>query len=104
MGNHQGGAALHSGFQRGLHHALAVGVQGAGGFVQQKQRRVFQHGSGDGNALALTTRQAHTFFAQEGLVTLWQLHDELVSKRGLGRSQDFGVSRLGLAIADVVHG
>jgi hypothetical protein len=44
---------LHGRVQRGLHHALALGVQRAGGFVQQQQRRVLQHGAGDGDALAL---------------------------------------------------
>ena len=58
VGNDQGGAALHGFFQSGLHHAFAVRVQRAGGFVQQQQRRVFQHGARDRDALALPLQVA----------------------------------------------
>ena len=40
--------------ERGLDLGLALGVEGAGGFVEQQDRRVFQEGAGDGDALALT--------------------------------------------------
>src|SRR5262245_40436887 len=37
MGDHESGAVLHCGFERGLHHALALGVERAGGLVEQQQ-------------------------------------------------------------------
>ena len=50
VGDDQGRAALHGLFQGGLHRTLALGVERTGGFVEQEQRRVFQHGPGDADA------------------------------------------------------
>ena len=102
--NHQGGAAQHGRFQRGLHHAFAFSVEGAGGFVQQQQRRVFQHGPRNGDALALAARQAHAAFAQKGLVALGQCLDETIGKRRLCSGVNLCVGGLWLAVADVLHG
>ena len=93
--------ALHGGVQRGLHHAFALGVQRAGGFVQQQQRRVLQDGAGDGNALLLPARQPHAALAQEGVVPLGQGHDEVVGKCRLGGGVDLLCRRARVAIADV---
>ena len=81
VGDDQRGAAGHRALQRGLHHALALGVQRAGGFVQQQQRRVLQHRAGDADALALAAGQAHAALAEEAGVALGQRHDEVVRER-----------------------
>lgn len=60
MRNHQGGATDHGLVQSGLHHLLALRVERTGGLVQQQEWRVFQNGSRNRNALALTARQTHT--------------------------------------------
>ena len=70
VGDDQGGAVAHGVFERGLHIALAGGVEGAGGFVEQQQRGVFENGAGDADALALSAAQAHAAFAQIGGVAL----------------------------------
>ena len=93
--------ALERGVQRGLHHALALGVQGAGGFVQQQQRRVFQQRARNRNALALAAGQAHTALAQKGGIALGQCLQKIVCK-GLARSsKHLGIAGTGAAIADV---
>ena len=51
--NHQGGSTAHGRLQSGLNHALTVCIQGAGGFVQQQERWIFEHGARNGNALTL---------------------------------------------------
>ena len=58
MGDHHGGAAHHQIGQALLHQQFILGIQRAGGFVQQQQRRIAQDGAGDGQALALAARQA----------------------------------------------
>ena len=103
VGDDQGGAPAHGGLQRGLHHAFAFGIKRAGGFVEQEQRRVFQHGPGDGDALALTARQAHAALAQKGVVVIRQRHDELVRKRRMRCRSDFIVAGVGAAVADVLE-
>jgi hypothetical protein len=47
------GAPAHGRFQRALHQAFRFGVERAGGFVQQQQRRVLEQRARDGDALAL---------------------------------------------------
>ncbi len=54
MGDHQGGAALHQARQGLLDQVLALGVEGAGGLVQQQDRRI--HQQCPGNRQALTRR------------------------------------------------
>ena len=39
------------------------GVERAGGFVEQQDRRVFEHDAGDSDALALTAGEFHAAFA-----------------------------------------
>ena len=53
MGDDKGGAALHEALERDLHQALALAVEGAGGFIENKDRGVFENRPGDGDALAL---------------------------------------------------
>ena len=53
----QGGAGLHGFIQGGLDKAFVLGVQGAGGLVQQKDRRVAHQGAGDGETLSLAAGQ-----------------------------------------------
>ena len=103
VGDDEGGAVGHGGFQRGLHQALALGVQRAGGFIEQQQRRVLQHGAGDADALALAAGDAHAALAQKGLVALRQRGDEVVGVGGLGGGDDVGIRRIGPAVANVVQ-
>lgn len=51
VGNDQSGAAAGQPFQRLLHYLLAVGVQRAGGLVENQDRRVFQEHPGNGEPL-----------------------------------------------------
>ena len=64
VGDHQRGAPFHQLRQRLLDQVFALGVQRAGGFVQQQDRCIHQQGPGDGQALALAARKAHAAVAQ----------------------------------------
>lgn len=56
MRDRNGGPPFRRGLQRLLHHLLALGVQGARRFVQEKNRWIPDKGARDGDALALTPR------------------------------------------------
>ena len=53
MGDDQRRAVAHDAFKGTLHRRFTFGVERAGGFVEQQDRRIAQDGPGDGDALAL---------------------------------------------------
>ena len=55
--------------------------------------RVLQEGAGDGDALALAAGQARAGLADQGVVALRQLGDEVVRRGGLRRRLDLGLAR-----------
>ncbi len=58
--------------QRGLHRALALGVEGRRRFVEQQQRRVLQDGARDRQSLTLPAGQPQPAFADLGRVAVRQ--------------------------------
>ena len=84
VGDDQGGAALHGLVQGALDQALVLGVQGAGGLVQQQDRRVADQGAGDGQALALAAGEGAAALAQRRVEALRQGVEEGL---GLGRAR-----------------
>ena len=60
---------------------LDLHVDGAGGVVEDEDRRVDQQGPGDGDALALAAGQGVAPLADDRVVALGQLADELVGAR-----------------------
>lgn len=62
-----GGAVLHQVFQRRLHVAFGLGVEGGGGLVQNQDRRVLEDGPCDGDALPLAARKLDAVFSHQGL-------------------------------------
>jgi hypothetical protein len=96
-----GRAALHQFVERGLHGAFGFGVERAGGFVQDQNRRVLQNGAGDGEALALAAGKRDAFFADDGVEALGFLHDEIVGVGVFGGGDDFVVRRAEPAQLDV---
>ncbi|MNV55126.1 hypothetical protein D3C71_1473500 [compost metagenome] len=57
MGDGNRGTALHQVVERLLDFLLRLGVHGRGGLVQDQDARVDQQCAGNGNALALATRE-----------------------------------------------
>ena len=95
-------APLHQAIERGLHQSLALGIERAGRFVEQQDRRIAQDGARDGDALALAAGKPRAALAEERVVALRQLAQELVGRGGRGRGFDFGVGGVGPAVADVL--
>jgi len=55
--NDNHGAFAHQGVNGGLHGDFAFGIERSGGFIQDDDGRVFQHGAGNADALALQSRR-----------------------------------------------
>ena len=77
VGDHQGGAVArraepHERLEGALHLALALGVEGAGGLVEDQDGRVLEEGAGDGEALPLAAREQRPLLADLGVVALRQ--------------------------------
>ncbi len=104
MGDHQRSTALHNGFEGFLNEGFVLGIEGAGGFVEQQQAGVAHDGAGDGDALALAAGKAHAFFAQVGVEPIGQGFDEGEGGGGLRGGAHFFIRRVGLAGADVGPG
>jgi len=81
VGHDQGGAALHEHAQRPVDLLFDLDVDRTGGVVEDEDRRVDQEGPGDGDALALATREGVATLTDHGVVALGQLTDEPVGAR-----------------------
>ena len=93
VGDQDGGAPGHQPLQRRLHLGLALGVEGAGGLVEQQDRRVLQERAGDGDPLALAAGEPRAGLADPGVVALGQGQDEVVRPRPARAAAS--ISRLG---------
>ena len=70
VGDGDGGAVLHQSFQGLLHKALTLRVEGAGGFIQNEDRRILQDSTGDADALTLTATETATTVADVSVVAV----------------------------------
>ena len=84
VGNGDHGPALARLMQRLLNLTLGLAVQRAGGFVQQKDRRVFEQRARNAHTLFFTTRRLQSPLAHRCLVTVGQRRDKVVDLRGFG--------------------
>ena len=82
MGDDEARAALQRGGQRLLHERLVLGVEVAGGLVEDDDGRVLQEHAGDGQALLLAAREAVAALADERVEPVGQRGDHVVDPRG----------------------
>ena len=78
MGDDKGGAALHEEVEAVLDHGFGLGVEGAGGFVENEDARVGENGTGDGDALTLAAGEFDATLAYDGVVSLGEAFGELI--------------------------
>lgn len=95
------GVVSHEAIDVGLNEALGFGIQGGGGFIKDENGGIAEDGSGDGDALALSTRESRAAFAQHGLIALREGHDEVVGIGAFGGGLDLLLGGLRTAIGDV---
>src|SRR5205085_12152009 len=102
VGDDEGGAALEQVGQRRLDELLALGVEVAGGLVEDQDLRVGQDRAGDADALALAAGQLEPALADERVVALGQSVDELVGVGAAGGVADVGLGGAAAAVGDVL--
>ena len=104
VGNDQGRPPGHGLGQGELDQTLVLGVQGAGGLVEQQDRGVAHQGPGNGDPLALPTGQGLAPLAQGLVEAVRQGRDEACRLRRLGGLFDLGPGRRLATEADIVQG
>src|SRR5262252_4544373 len=107
VGNGDHRLAGHQVIELLLDRLLHLRVQGAGGLVEDKDRRVLQQHAGDGDALALATGKLYAAFTNMCRVALAALQvlkpsDELVGLRFFGGGDGRCIARPRPAVEDVV--
>lgn len=101
VGDDEAGAAGHETREAPLDEALGLGVEVAGGLVEDQDFRIGEDGAGDGEALLLAAREADAPLAYDGVVALLELFDE-AGGVGLGRGVgDLGSRGVAPGVADV---
>ena len=85
VGDHENSATLHRLLQVVANLALGVVVEGAGGLIHHQQARIAKQTAGDGDALALATREGCSPFAHRRAIAEGQGHDEIVGSGDFGR-------------------
>ena len=103
MGNDDGSAFAHEIVQRILHQPFALGVERSSGFIQQHYRRILQYRAGNGDTLALPSREPRAAFAKKGGVTVGQGIDESLDACRPGSAFYFGVAGIRPALPNVLH-
>ncbi len=88
--------------KRILDQPFAFGIERAGGLVEQQDRRIAQHRTGDGKPLLLAAREPGAVFAQIGVEPLGQAFEELRRIGSPGGLPQLFVGGIPGAVADVV--
>ena len=76
VGNHQHGVLPFKLINGLLHQPFALGVEGAGGFIQDEQLGIAKDGAGQGEPLALATTEPIAPFADQGVEAIREVGDE----------------------------
>ena len=94
---------LHDLAQRRVDQLLGAGVDRRGRVVEHEHARVGEHGTGDGDALALAAREREAALADDGVVAVGERLDE--DSRAPATSaarRDLVVGGVGTPVGDVV--
>ena len=102
MRQDQGRAALRQPVEPALDDRLVLGIDRGQGLVEDQDRRIAQQRPGDRQALALAARQIDAALADQRLVAVRQLQDE-VMRVGVARGGfELGLGRIRLAEAQIL--
>ena len=101
VGHHDQGLAPYQTGDGLLDLRLALGVSEGGCLVQNDDGRLFEHGPGDGDALALSA-ESRSPRLRPGYRTLLQIHDKVMAVGGPGRGFHLRVGGAGVAHADIL--
>ena len=79
MRDHDNGLVLRQRFHCLLQAILVFGIDICRRFVEDDDRRIFKDGTGNLNTLFFSAREGCTAFADNRIVTVRQLHDEVMA-------------------------
>ncbi|MNI60926.1 hypothetical protein D3C73_1161670 [compost metagenome] len=102
VGNDEAGPPLHQRPHRLLDMQLSPRINAASGFIQNQNRRIGQHGTGDRQQLPLALAQVAALSIQVRIVAVRKLPDERIGVRKPCRFLDFPVCCLQAAVADIL--
>src|SRR5690606_22675506 len=107
MRNGDDSLTLHHLVQAFLDGGFHLRVECAGRFVQQENRRILQHYTGDGNPLALATGEFDAPLSDQGFVSTPALGVAQLTNKAIGlstgrSSKNFFFWRVGATIGNVV--
>lgn len=101
VGDGDGGAVSGELLQAFLDVAFTFIVQGAGGLIQDQDRRIFKEYPGNGDPLLLAAGKPCAPLAHKGVVAVRKLHDEIVDAGLFGGGNDLLVSGSWFSVGDV---
>ena len=64
-----------------LNQMLILWVNAGRGLIQNNNRRIFQHGSGNRNPLLFTAGKRRTALTNDGIISIWQGHNKVMAAR-----------------------
>src|SRR5699024_8164183 len=79
MSDHNQSLALYQFRNSLLNQTFILGIKVSCCLVENNNRGVFQHGSGDGNSLSLTPRQVAACTSHNRVIPMLQTHDEVMA-------------------------
>ncbi len=88
--------------ERLLNRLFRLGVNAAGGFIEDQDPGIIEQGPRHGDALAFATREAGALFAQPGVVSQRSADNEIMCQSGPGRRDRLGGADVGPAVDQVV--
>src|SRR5213596_2282380 len=99
--DHETGLAGHQAIECLAHGRLAFHVETGHRLVQNQDRGVANERARDGDALPLPAGEGRAPLADDAVVPVFQLTDELVGVGGLGRRDDLVRARFGAAVRNI---
>ena len=103
VSDHDQGLALGQLCHRRLNHGFVFRVSKSSGFIQNNNGRVFQHSSGNGDPLPLTTGEMPACAADHGIVAIFKAQDKRMASTCFGRFHHLSIGGVLLAHADIFH-
>ena len=103
--NDDRGLVPHEGAQRKQHQMDGIGIQPCRGLVKDQDGRIANERAGNGESLALATREIGAALPEACVIAVGQLFDELPRVRLNRRGEEFLARRVAATVGDILcHG
>jgi len=101
MGDGDDRPSLHESARGFFEQRFGLGVEAGGWLIKDEDGGVFQEGTSEGETLCLSAAETRSAFADDGFVFVGKCFDEFMQMCGFGGFDNFFVSCIGFAEADV---